>query len=245
MTDVLEDVTDIRAYTVDGKTFEEIIPEIYRMVYYYVNVYYHRYDGILKANLHDINDVAQDMFVSICNKKNKEGLSNIQKKFIKASKENLGMKYISNVVNRTVQLNIISLAKLFSRKPKNVPFETLSKIYSKGSGEDEAIDHFDFLEDKTQDVNLKLAYNFILDGIEDTSYRDYYVIKNNKKVSLSVHIVIDMVTDGLTVAEMSERVYMFSKNSNISYKRMNEIVKEARRMARKSYDDGSCLYDIF
>lgn len=245
MTDVLDDLTDVTAYTVDGKTFDEAVPEIYRMVYYYVNVYYHKYSSILKANLHDMNDVAQDMFVSICNKKNKEGLSNIQKKFIEASKENLGMKYISNVVGRTVQLNIMSLAKMFSRRPKNVPFETLSKIYSRGNSGEESIDHFDFLEDKTQDVNLKSAYDFIINSIEDTSYRDYYVIKDNKKVSLSVHIVLDMVTDGLTVAEMSERVYMYSKNTNISYKRMNEIVKESRKIARDSYDSGSCLYDLF
>ena len=124
MTDVLDDLADITEYTVDGKTFDEIIPEIYRMVYYYVNVYYHKYT-ILKANLHDMNDVAQDMFVSICNKKDKKGLSNIQKKFIKASKENLGMKYISNTIGKTVRLNIMSLARTFSRRPIGVSFETL------------------------------------------------------------------------------------------------------------------------
>ena len=244
MTDVLDDLADITEYTVDGKTFDEVIPEIYRMVYYYVNVYYHKYT-ILKANLHDMNDVAQDMFVSICNKKDKKGLSNIQKKFIKASKENLGMKYISNTIGKTVRLNIMSLARTFSRRPIGVSFETLSKIYSNGDSGEDASDHFDFLEDKTQDVNLKSAYDFIINSIEDISYRDYYVIKENKKVSLSIHTVLNMVTDGLTISEMSERVYMYSKDTNISYKRMNEIVKESRKIAKDSYDNGSCLYDLF
>ena len=244
MTDVLDDLADITECTVDGKTFDEIIPEIYRMVYYYVNVYYHKYT-ILKANLHDMNDVAQDMFVSIRNKKDKKGFSNIQKKFIKASKENLGMKYISNTIGKTVRLNIMSLARTFSRRPIGVSFETLSKIYSNGDSGEDVADHFDFLEDKTQDVNLKSAYDFIINSIEDISYRDYYVIKENKKVSLSIHTVLNMVTDGLTISEMSEKVYMYSKDTNISYKRMNEIVKESRKIAKDSYDNGSCLYELF
>lgn len=241
MTDYL--LEDLDTCRVEGKTFEEILPDIQRMVYYYVRIHYEKWKTIMTANLYDIDDIAQDMFVSICNKRDKKGLSNIQRRFIQASKEDLGMKFISNTIGKTVALNSTSLARGFNKKPKPVSIEELSYMYSNASNSDDFVDHLEMLEDRSQDIELKSSYNLFLDSLENYSYSDYFIEKNGSLKTLDVLEVIDMITDKLTITEMTQLVFT-TKRVNITYKRMNEIVKEVRALARTSYDDGNCLIEL-
>ena len=235
-----EDLINCR---LEGKTFDEILPDIQRMIYYYTRIYYEKWKTIMKNNLYELDDVAQDMFVSICNKKDKKGLSNIQKKFIQASKEDLGMKYISNLIGKTVSLNVTCIARGFNKKPKPVSFlEIVAKTNDPDS--DKKVDYLDLLEDKRQDMDLKSSYDLFISSLPYRAYNDYFVeSKSGKLVTLDIYNIIDMVRNKLTITEMTKLVTT-KKGINISYKRMNEIVKEIRSIAKKSYDEGNCVIDI-
>lgn len=230
---------DLLNSLVEGKTFDEAVPEMYNMMYFYVNKYYEPWRNLFESYCYSKSDIVQDVFTNLCNKKNSD-VSNIQKKFIEASRKNLGMIYISRVIGKAVYLNLLSLAKLFGKRNISVSLETIPKML--GGNESSAIDHFSISKDKSQDMELKTSYDFLLMGIENKSYKNYYTLKNNKKIPLSVYDVLDMITDGYSVGEMSNMVY-FGK-SNINYRAMNEIVKEVRNEARRAYLDGSCLLDI-
>ena len=230
---------DISLFRVDGKTFEETLPDIFRIVYFYVRLHYDKWKPLMKANVYSIDDVAQDMFFNLCNKKNGQAYSNIEKKFIQAAKEDLGMKYIRNVIGKAVYLNVTCIARNFNRKPKPISIED---IYTQDSATNSE-DHFEFLEDKSQSIEAKASYNLFLESLGNHVYCDYYMEKFGSLKMLDVLDVIDMITDKMTISEMTQVVFT-SKKSNITYKRMNEIVKEVRQMARKSYDEGNCLIDI-
>ena len=237
--------TDFSNIMVEGKTFDDILPDIQRMVYYYVRIHYKKWEDVLVSNGLTLEDVAQNMFVSLFNRKSDNELSNIQKRFVKASQENLGMKFISNTIGRTVSLNILSLARMFRNKPKVMSYETYVAACCPNSVDaNRAIEMMDLLEDKSQDIGIKASYDLFLSSIENNVYRDYYIKENGKFKMLSIHKVIDMITSGYTISEMASKVYTKKENVNITYKRMNEIVKNVRLIAQKSYAEGNCLHDL-
>lgn len=237
--------TDFSNVMVEGKTFEDILPDIQRMVYYYVRIHYKKWEEVLVSNGLTLDDVAQDMLVSLFNRKSTDELCNIQKRFVKASQENLGMKFISNTIGRTVSLNVLSLARMFKNKPKTISFDAFAAACCPNSADtNKIVEMMDLLEDKSQDINIKASYDLLLSSIENNVYRDYYIKEDGKFKMLSVHRVIDMITSGYTISEMTVKVFTRKENVNITYKRMNEIVKEVKQIARNSYDEGNCLHEL-
>ena len=242
MTEVLDNMSNV---LVEGRTFSDILPDIQKIVYYYVRLHFNKWGKTLESNGYTIEDVAQQMFVNLFNRKSLNDLSNIQKKFVEASEKGLGMKYIRNSIGLAVFYNIISLARTFKNKPKTVSFEDyVSVCCPDTSDSSKVIEMLDLLEDKSQNIANKVSYDFILSSIENTFYRDYYIKRNNTYKMLSVHDVINMITLGLTISDMASKVYIRKDNVNITYKRMNEIVKEVRQKAIKSYHEGNCLIDL-
>lgn len=236
-------ISQLNRSRVDGKTFEEALKDFKNMTYYYVLLYFKNWKTLLHKNNYDADDVAQDIFVSLFNKKDKEELCNIEKKFVIASVNNYGMKYLRNTIGRAVYLNLLSLVRGFSKKPDVVSFDTLvSDVY--GSDQAEISDRLKIMRDVRADIDLKTAYNCILDGIPNKIYRDYYILNNKEYKMLSVLDVVNMIAEGYTVSDMAARVYTNKDKINITYKRMNDIVKEVRQYALKSYDDGNCLIDL-
>lgn len=238
MTEILSN-EQINSCLVDGKTFNDSLFDIKNMVYYYVRVYYNKWRTVIHQGMYDVDDVAQDMFISLFNKKNKQGLSNIEKRFIEASEKNLGMKYIRNVIGRTVYLNILSLVRIMTKKNNTVSFE---QFFNDGDTDD--TDRLEILTDKSANIEIKLAYNNIVDGIKNTIYKDFYIKKNNDYKMLSVLDILDMITDGYTITEMSSKVYTNKEGKNIAYRLMSDLVKEVRKIVIESYESGNCLIDL-
>ena len=237
--------TDFSNVLVDGKTFDDIVPDIQRMVYYYVRIQYKKWEQVLVSNGLTLDDVAQEMIISLFNRKSKNELCNIQKRFVTASQENLGMKFISNTIGRTVYLNVLSLVRAYKNKPKTISFDAFAATCCPSATDtNRVVETMDLLEDKSQDISVKASYDLLLSSIDNNVYRDYYIKNEGKFKMLSVHEVVDMITLGYTISEMASKVYTRKENVNITYKRMNEIVKEVRGLAKQAYYDGNSLVDL-
>lgn len=234
----------IEEVLVDNRKFDEIIPDIINIVGFYVNVYYGRLRTTLNKFGYSREDVVQTMLCNLFNKTNGSTLSSIEKKFIQASEENLGMKYIRNVIGRAVYFNIHCLVRTFSKKDYEVKFDRdLSSIEDESTGR--GMMRF-LLEDKREVIEKKICYDSFVMSIENKIYKKYYVFVEGKYEMLTAHRVIDLMSLGLTISDMTRYVCIKREDfyEEIKYSKMSEIVKEVKKLLRKSYDEGNCLIDI-
>ena len=233
---------DLELCRVDGKSYEEAIPDILNIAHFYSHIEYNKWRTILTARQHTYEDAYQDMMTSIFNKgKKSKFLNNIEKKFVWASRNNLGMKYIRNTIGLAIKLNMMSLARALSSKPLNISVETIVSISD--TNEKNAPDYLDILEDRKSNTELKASYNLFLDKIPNKAYQGYYIKDNGITKSLDVKTVLNLVIQQYTISDMSKMIYTH-QGVNVTYKRMNEIVKDVRSIAKEVYDEGNCLLDV-
>lgn len=223
---------DLEKSRLEGKSFDEIVPEIVNMVYYYAKLNYSKWEKVLKQNIKSIDDLAQDMFISLFNKRNST-LSNIERKFIKASNENLSMKYISNLIGRTVYLNTLSIVRSFKNKPVNILFED---IHTNNNTCD--IEKLPILLDRSQNIDLKLSYKLFIESIPNIKFNEYLI--NNK--ILDTHTILNLISDKETIKNIS-LILRRKDGSKVSFKQTSNIIKEVKQLARKSYLEDNCLLE--
>lgn len=233
-------LSDLKLAKVDNRTFDDIVPDIMRIVYKYTKIYLDKWSNIMYANNYSFEDVAQDMFVNIFNRKNKNSLSNIEKHFVYASENNLSMKYIQSVIGKAVYFNVLCIARTFNRKRKPLSLEDINSFY--GNDDNSSDDCYKFLEDKRENIEIKSSYNLFIESIDNIEF-DYYIIDKDKKRHLCAYDIIDMIIDKKSVSDMTGYVYMIN-DKRISYVKMNEVVKAVRALLIKSYEEGNCPIDL-
>lgn len=220
---------ELKLARIDGKTFDEIQEDVVRITNYFTNLWYDNYP-VLKSHNYDKEQIIFDVYNGIYNRKVPNEYSNLEKHFIKASKSSFSMKYISNVIKRTVMLTLKCRARDISKKPI---LDSLDREIEQGSEKSTTLS--DIISDKSESIESLIEIKSILESIPNKLYKDYYVISPfGEKKKLSTKKVLDWVIAGYKISEMQEKVFCKDK-TNIKYRAMSEIKKETICLARKIF----------
>ena len=110
-------IEELKLARLDGRSYEDIQPDVIKLVDYYVGIWYGNFP-ILKQYNYDSERIVTDVYHGIYLKTKDDGLSNLERHFIKASKiENCTMSYISNLIKNSVLNMLRCRARDVVRKP--------------------------------------------------------------------------------------------------------------------------------
>ena len=220
---------ELQLARLDGRTYEDIQLDIIKLVNYYVNLWYKNYP-ILKTYGYDSERIVTDVYHGLYLKTKDDGLSNLERHFIKAANgKGYTMSYISNVIKRSVINMLMCRARDVVRKPLTTSLE--QEIYT----DSKSIKLEDTIADTKESVEAQVELKILLESIPNKKYNDYYYINSfNEKKKLTTKVIFNWVRSGYTIQEMCNKVFN-KKNTNIEYNRMSALKKETISLARKIF----------
>lgn len=218
--------------TLAGRNYNDIQEDVVKLVNYYVNLWYKNYPTIKKYGL-DKDFVVMDVYRGLYLKTKDDGLSNLERHFIKASNiDGCTMSYISNLIRKSVKLSLMCISRELLRKPI---CDSLDRTIYSSDGKDLSLG--DTLRTNNEPMEDLVELKLTLESIKHKKYKDYYTINfAGEKVRLTSKKVLDWIIDGYKVTEMTEKVY-YKDGSNIKYKSMSEIKKEVIGIAREAFKE--------
>ena len=213
----------------EGRSYDEIQPDVIKLVYYYVNLWYKTFP-ILKMYNYDSERIVTDVYHSIYLKTRDDGLSNLERDFIKAANtEGFSMKYISNVIKKATINMLMCRARDVVRKPMLASLD--QEVYTDGG---KVITLGDTIADKGESVEDIVELKIKLESIPNKRYSDYfYVTSFGEKKRLNTKVILNWVISGYSIREMREKVFNKKKpETNISTVNMSQLKAETLSLAR-------------
>ena len=223
---------ELMTATLAGRKYDDIQEDVVKLVNYYANLWYKNYPTLEKYG-YDKEFVVMDVYRGLYLKTKDDGLSNLERHFIKASNiENCTMSYISNLIRKSVRLSLMCISRELNKKPV---CDSLDRtVYSK---DDKSLSLGDTIKTINEPMEDVVELKLMLESIKHKKYKDYYVVNfAGEKVKLTSKRVLDWIIAGYKVTEMTEKVF-YKDGSNIKYKNMSEIKKETIELAREAFKE--------
>lgn len=221
---------ELKTARLDGKSYNDIQGDIVKLVNYFTNLWYKDYP-VIRQHGCEKEDIVSAVYRGLFLRTRDDGLSNLERHFIKASKiENCTMSYMSNLIRKSVKLTLMCVSRDIVKKPI---CESLDKtIYSDG---DKDIVLSDTLKDCSTSFEDEIELKLTLESIKHKKYKEYYRINSfDEKIKLSTKDVLDWLVAGYKITDMCTKVYC-RDGSNIDYKTMSKIKRETIELARKAF----------
>lgn len=218
---------ELRLATTDGRTYDDIHEDVIRLTNYYINLWYKNYP-ILKKFSCDEDEMATVIYHYLYLKTKDDGLSNLERHFNKACQttDNV-MSYISNLIRKSVRLNLACVARCFANKPNISSLD--EAIYQEGENDILVSDVIPENKESLEDI---AELSILLDSIKHKVYKEYYTINPFGEIrKLTSKDVLNWIISGFTIQEMCNKVFN-KKDENIKYQAMNKIRKETISLAR-------------
>lgn len=222
---------ELQAAMIAGKKYEDIQGDVVRLVNYFVNKFYELYPVLKRYNC-DREFVVMDVYRGLYLKTKDDGLSNLERHFIKASKiENVTMSYISNLIRKSVTLSMSCLSRDLSKKPL---LDSLDRVIQHDGDKDTTL--ADIVSDNSNSLEKSVELKLTLESIKHKTFKEYYYIGAfGEKKKLTTAKVLDWVINGYKITEMKDKVFKKKDNSNIEFKNMSEIKKLTINLAREAF----------
>lgn len=222
---------ELQLARLDGRTYEDIQPDIIKLVNYYVNLWYKNYP-VLDSYGYDSEQIVMDVYHGIYLKTQDDGLSNLERHFIKASKiPDCTMKYMSNLIKNSVLMMLKCRARDVVRKPLCSSLD--KEVYQE---ENKPVTLGDMVASPGESIEVSVETKLLLESIPNEIYPTYYTRDFfGAKKKLSTKLVLNWIISGYKTAEMCEMVIDKETKEHISYTRMSKIRKETILQARKLF----------
>lgn len=222
---------ELQTATIAGKKYDDIQGDVVRLVNFFVNKFYGLYP-VLKAHDCDKEFVVMDVYRGLYLKTRDDGLSNLERHFIKASKiENITMSYISNLIRKSVTMSMMCLSRDLSKKPI---IDSLDRTIQQDGEKDTTLS--DIIASKDESMENIIELKLTLESIKHKTFKEYYYLGAfNEKKKLTTAKVLDWVIAGYKITEMKDKVFKKKDNSNIEFKNMSEIKKITINLAREAF----------
>ena len=219
---------ELKLARLEGKSYEEIQGDVIRLVNYYVKLWYKNYP-VLKLYNYDAERIVTDVYHGIYLKTRDDGLSNLERHFIKASKmKNCTMSYISNVLRNSVINMLKCRARDVVRKP--LTFSLDQKIPNCPNGKN--ILYVDTVKDERVCIENDIELKILLESLPNIKYNYYYIDSFGSKRKVTTKTILNWVASGYTIKDMTQKV--FNKNGkNVSSTIISALKKESINLARK------------
>lgn len=228
---------------VEGKTWDEIQPEIIKMIYYYSNLYYNKNKNIYKMYKVERDDIVDILFKTLFSKGrgNKNYYSNLESKFIEASDKGYSMKFISNNIGRATQLNCMSYItkELQVRcQPNMMSLDQTCEYLSEGQ-----MTYADIItDDKT--IEEETTLSLFLHEMPLMRYSRYFIVDNdlNTKELTNREMLINLY-NGHTASSLRNRIFSNNDLKPIKYEVLVDIIESTRNSAKSIIEKGDvCLH---
>lgn len=222
-------IEDLQTARLAGKSYDEIQEDVVRLVNYFTNLWYKNYP-ILKYHNIDKDNIVTDVYRGLYLRTKDDGLSNLERHFLKASKAKFDMRYMSNLIKNSVLMSLRCNSREAAKKPL---VDSLDRtVYSDG---DKEITLLDTAGAAGESMESLVELRMTLESIKHKKYKEYYIVNYvGEKSKLSTKNVLDWVISGYKITEMCQKVFCKNGN-NIEYKNMSEIRRETINLARKAF----------
>ena len=212
----------------DGKSYEEIQEDIINIINYYINLWYDRYPA-LKLHCIDKDAVLSDVFRGLCLRTKDDGLSNLERHFLKAVNNNLTMRYMANLLKKSTLMSLMCLSRESSKKPIN---DSLDRVIN--DSDDKSIYLSDVVQDTTESFERVVELKIALESIKHKNYPNYYYKDPfGSKIKLSSSHILNWIISGYQVSEMISMVYSYKENKHIGSQSMRDIRKDTIELAKE------------
>lgn len=214
-----------------GRSYEDIHEDVVKLVNYFTNLWYKNYP-VLKNYGIEKEDIVMDVYRGLCLRTKDDGLSNLERHFIKASKiENCTMSYISNLIRMSVSMSLRCCSREAVKKPRCISLDDV--VYQNGEKD---MTLSELVQDNKEPIEDYVSLKLSIESIKHKKYKEYYTVTffGDKKY-LSTREVLDWIVSGYTISEMCEKVYN-KDGKNIDYKKMSEIRRETIQQAREAFN---------
>lgn len=226
-------IEELKLARLDGRSYEDIQPDVIKLVDYYVGIWYGNFP-ILKQYNYDSERIVTDVYHGIYLKTKDDGLSNLERHFIKASKiENCTMSYISNLIKNSVLNMLRCRARDVVRKPMLYSLD--HAISENESGDITTLG--DVVADPNADIEKLVEIKLALESIPNKKYSEYYYISGlGDRKKLSTRKILNWILSGYTQVEMRKKIFT-KNNNNITSALMSELRKETINLAQKALEE--------
>lgn len=219
---------ELENISVDGHSLEELQLDVIRIVRHYVKEFYNYYNklDILKLNCIEPTDVESLVYISLYNK-NEEGVSNIDRYLINASKVKNGFKYLFSIIRKIVKFRYIRFVTDCGKKNSKFSTINFTKI--------EEITNCDLPEKILEDLKFNIEDNLTYECVYNSiPYIEYDCFTFNKK--LNSRRLIDLLVQGYSAKDIAENTYRLDKELNklpvkspYIYKVKSEVISMAKK----------------
>lgn len=223
-------INELQTATLAGRYYNDIQDDVVKLVNYYTNIFYQNYP-VLAQHGCDKETIVMDVYRGLSLRTKDDGLSNLERHFIKASKiENCTMAYISNLIRKSVMMSLMCISRDISKKPI---CDSLDRaVYSDGTRD---ISLADTVQDTSESLESLVELKLTLESIKHKKFKEYHTVTFfGDKVKLSTKDVLDWIISGYKISEMCSKVFKHD-GSNIDYNNMNKIRKETISLAREAF----------
>ena len=225
-------IEELKLARLEGKSYEEIQPDVIKLIDYYVGIWYKNFP-ILKKYGYDSERIVTEVYHGIYLKTKDDGLSNLERHFIKASKiENCTMSYISNLLKNSVLNMLRCRARDVVRKPLAI---SLDSEITQSDGGTTLLG--DIVADPSVSVENMVELKLTLESVPNKKYNDYYYISGyGDKVKLTTRKLLNWILSGYTQTDMRQKIYN-KNNKNVSNAVISELKKETLYLAQETFQN--------
>lgn len=223
-------MSDERLYTlrVEGKTYDELIPEVVKNIAYVVSVNRKKH-GVLIAHNCSVDDLCGMAYCKLCNRTKEDGLSNLERVFIYTAEHNLPKKYFMSYISVSATSAVSTEARsLRSKKRFEIPL-SLNCVYSDGDSESELLD---FIEDRNNFMN-SIIYEDLMNQIPNEEYSDYYFDIEGKKAKVTTRAIVELLLDGKTKTQIKNMLYKKEDEQLAPIKSATLLINNSLQQARQ------------
>jgi len=222
---------ELQTAEIAGRKYEDIQGDVVRLVNFYVNKFYGLYPT-LKLYGCDREHIVLDVYRGLYLRTKDDGLSNLERHFIKASKiENITMSYISNLIRASVNMSMRCISRDIVKKPL---CDSLDRTIQQDGDKNTTLS--DIIASNEESIESQIELKLTLESIKHQTFKEYYYIGAfNEKKKLSTSKVLDWIIAGYKISEMKDKVFKKKDNTNIEFKNMSEIKKLTINLAREVF----------
>lgn len=227
---------------VEGKTYDEIQTDIVKMTKYFCGKFYQKYP-VLKLYNYDVESAMLDVWNNLY-RRNNEGVANLERYFIEASKKGFSMKYIMNIVKRITTTSLLTCARDLPRKP--VVYSLDDVINNSVESEDKELSMADTIVDTRESTENILEYKELLESLPNRKLKEYYYMNAfGEKRVLTTNKILDWYIEGYNITETANKIFSTRDDLNISHKeasRLRKIILEDTKDYLRGEVYGKQLY---